>query len=143
MNLDGGNLIFTSRLSDGQSEYLRLWLRVVKACMGKISSYLTTTSTKAMYNGIYSIGQPQTTSENTTSCPSVVIGGSTSVNGNSYSNSKVCGANMGPNWVLSAPDGPHVDPMNLAIRVSMSVPYVKNQCQEGSYQINHDPFTDW
>ena len=29
---------------------------------------------------------------------------------------KVHGANMGPIWVLSAPDGPHVDPMNLAIR---------------------------
>ena len=30
--------------------------------------------------------------------------------------SKVYGANMGPTWVLSAPDGPHVGPMNLAIR---------------------------
>ena len=30
--------------------------------------------------------------------------------------SKVYGANMGPNWVLLAPDGPHVGPMNLAIR---------------------------
>ena len=30
--------------------------------------------------------------------------------------SKVHGANMGPNWVLSASDGPHVGPMNLAIR---------------------------
>ena len=30
--------------------------------------------------------------------------------------SKVHGANMGPTWVLSVPDGPHVDPMNLAIR---------------------------
>ena len=29
---------------------------------------------------------------------------------------KVQGANMGPTWVLSAPDGPHVGPMNLAIR---------------------------
>ena len=29
--------------------------------------------------------------------------------------SKVRGANMGPIWVLSAPDGPHVGPMNLAI----------------------------
>ena len=29
---------------------------------------------------------------------------------------KVHGANMGPTWVLSAPDGPHVCPMNLAIR---------------------------
>ena len=30
--------------------------------------------------------------------------------------SKVRGANMGPTWVLSAPDRPHVGPMNLAIR---------------------------
>ena len=30
-------------------------------------------------------------------------------------NSKVHGANMGPTWALSAPDGPHVGPMNLAI----------------------------
>ena len=32
--------------------------------------------------------------------------------------SKVHGANMGPTWVLSAPDGPHVDPMKLATRDS-------------------------
>ena len=31
---------------------------------------------------------------------------------------KVHGANMGPTWVLSAPDGPHVGPMNIAIRGS-------------------------
>ena len=31
--------------------------------------------------------------------------------------SKVHGANMGPTWVLSAPDGPHVGLMNFAIRV--------------------------
>ena len=30
--------------------------------------------------------------------------------------SKVYGVNMGPTWVLSAPDGPHVGPTNLAIR---------------------------
>ena len=30
--------------------------------------------------------------------------------------SQVHGANMAPVWVLSAPDGPHVGPMNLAIR---------------------------
>ena len=30
--------------------------------------------------------------------------------------SKVHGANMWPIWVLSAPDEPHVGPMNLAIR---------------------------
>ena len=29
---------------------------------------------------------------------------------------KVHGANIGPTWDLSAPDGPHVGPMNLAIR---------------------------
>ena len=29
--------------------------------------------------------------------------------------SKVDGANMRPIWVLSAPDDPHVGPMNLAI----------------------------
>ena len=34
-----------------------------------------------------------------------------------YPNSKVHGANMGPIWVLWAPDGPHVGPMNLAIWV--------------------------
>ena len=32
-----------------------------------------------------------------------------------FPDSKVHGANMGPTWVLSAPDGPHVGPMNLAI----------------------------
>ena len=30
--------------------------------------------------------------------------------------SKVHRANVGPTWVLPAPDGPHVGPMNLAIR---------------------------
>ena len=34
-----------------------------------------------------------------------------------YPDSKVHGAKMGPTWVLSAPDGPHVGPMNLAVRV--------------------------
>ena len=33
---------------------------------------------------------------------------------------KVHGAKMGPTWVLSAPDGPHVGPMNLAIRVLLT-----------------------
>ena len=36
-----------------------------------------------------------------------------------YPDSKVHGANMGPTWVLSAPYGPHVGPMNLVIRVRM------------------------
>ena len=30
--------------------------------------------------------------------------------------SKIRGANMGPTWVLLAPNGPHVGPMNLTIR---------------------------
>ena len=34
--------------------------------------------------------------------------------------SNVHGANMGPTWVLSAPDGHHVGPMNLAIRFKFS-----------------------
>ena len=46
-----------------------------------------------------------------------------------FTDSKVQGANMGPTWVLSAPDGPHVGPMNLAIRVrdptcNPKVPYL-------------------
>ena len=35
--------------------------------------------------------------------------------------SKVHGANMGPTWVLSAPDEPHIGPMNLAIRNKKTV----------------------
>ena len=38
-----------------------------------------------------------------------------------YSDSKVHGANIGPTWVLSAPDRPHVGTMNLAIRVQLRV----------------------
>ena len=37
--------------------------------------------------------------------------------------SKVHVAHMGPTWVLSAPDGPHVGPMNLAIRGVASILY--------------------
>ena len=36
-----------------------------------------------------------------------------------FPDSKVHGANMGPTWVLSAPGGPYVGPINLAIRVDM------------------------
>ena len=36
----------------------------------------------------------------------------------SYPDSKVHWANMGPTWVLSAPDGPHIGPMNFAIKVA-------------------------
>ena len=40
--------------------------------------------------------------------------------------SKVHGANMGPTWVLSAPDGPHVGPKNLAIRRPSRLPRWKS-----------------
>ena len=36
-----------------------------------------------------------------------------------FPDSKVHGANMGATWVLSALDGPHVGPMNLAFRVML------------------------
>ena len=39
----------------------------------------------------------------------------------SFPDSKVHEANMGPTWVLSAPDGSHVGPMNLAISVVTDV----------------------
>ena len=38
---------------------------------------------------------------------------------NQLPDSKLHGANMGLTWVLSAPDGPHVGPMNLAISEDM------------------------
>ena len=39
-----------------------------------------------------------------------------------FPDNKVHGANMGITWVLSAPDGPHVGPMNLALIIK----YVPN-----------------
>ena len=39
----------------------------------------------------------------------------------SFPDSKVRGVNMGPTWVLSAPDGPHVGPMNFAIWVCQEI----------------------
>ena len=36
-----------------------------------------------------------------------------------FPDNKIHGANMGPMRILSAPDGPHVGPMNLAIRVCL------------------------
>ena len=41
-----------------------------------------------------------------------------------YPENKVHGANMGPTWVLSAPDGPHVGPMSIAIGDSTLTPLV-------------------
>ena len=47
-----------------------------------------------------------------------------------YPDSKVHGANMGPTWVLSAPDGPHVGPKNLAIRVLLQSAIHSNTMME-------------
>ena len=38
-------------------------------------------------------------------------------NRSSFPDSNIHGANMGPIWGMSAPDGPHVGPMNFAIWV--------------------------
>ena len=43
--------------------------------------------------------------------------------------SKIHGTNMGPTWILSAPDGPHVGPMNLAIREAY-MPWYTLPCVE-------------
>ena len=48
---------------------------------------------------------------------------------NKLPDSKVHGANMGPTWVLSAPDRPHVGPMNRAIREVLDSPvFVVDMC---------------
>ena len=36
-----------------------------------------------------------------------------------YPHNKVHGANMGPTWVLSVPDGPHVGPLNFELSYQM------------------------
>ena len=56
-----------------------------------------------------------------------------------YPDGKVHGAKMGPIWVLSAPDGPHVGPMNLAIRV------VKENaiCNMAVILFKSNELTDW
>ena len=38
--------------------------------------------------------------------------------------SKDHGANMGPTWVLSAPDGPHFAPLNLASLINSVQPII-------------------
>ena len=42
-----------------------------------------------------------------------------------FPDSKAHGVNMGPTWVLSAPDEPHVGPMNLSIRVTISLMFAR------------------
>ena len=50
--------------------------------------------------------------------------------------SKVHGANMGPTWVLSAPDGPHVGPMSLAIRDHYKLCVMKGTFAKGQPRTN-------
>ena len=45
-----------------------------------------------------------------------------------YPDSKVHVAHMGPTWVLSAPGGPHVGPMKLAIRVDSLQIWLSKNC---------------
>ena len=58
----------------------------------------------AVIHCLYSVGNKITTKSN------FKLGGIRVI-----PDSKALGANMGPTWVMSAPDGPHVGPMNLAI----------------------------
>ena len=54
-----------------------------------------------------------------------------------FPDSKFHEANMGPTWVLSAPDGPHVGPMNIAIRVVTSVRQVDSRALGQFYDRYH------
>ena len=45
-----------------------------------------------------------------------------------HTDSEDHGANMGPTWVLWAPDGPHVGPMKLVIRAVISMLYIACKC---------------
>ena len=58
---------------------------------------------------------------------------------NSCPDSKVLGANMGPTWVLSDPDGPHVGPINLAIRVLSQMPQILTNENQGAFSNATDP----
>ena len=51
--------------------------------------------------------------------------------------SEVHGANMGPTWVLSAPDGPHVGPMNPALRGTKRVIKIINMAATIAYFYCH------
>ena len=58
--------------------------------------------------------------------------------------SRVHGANMGPTWVLSAPDGPHVGPINHAIKACMQIDhYEKNYTVLLLGPWPNDRVTDW
>ena len=73
-----------------------------------------------------------------------VLSGITSYGWVNNPDSQVHGANMGPTWVLSAPDGPRVGPMNLAImkvirmrqQLCMSIMLLSHDLETHPYDIN-------
>ena len=70
-----------------------------------------------------------------------------------YPDGKVHGTNRGPTWVLSAPDWPHFDHMNLAIRVGSRkhihhnkvIRYIGHSTAAGTtaYMIDMDDHGKW
>ena len=57
--------------------------------------------------------------------------------------SKCHGANMGSTWVLLAPDGPHVCPMNLAIRDELTTCFFPLYCWYQAAGDTHDDVIKW
>ena len=57
-----------------------------------------------------------------------------------FPDSKVHVANIGPTWVLSAPGGPHVCPMNLAIRVTIQINTAKLSSR---FQVVRRNYSKW
>ena len=53
----------------------------------------------------------------------------------SYPESRVHGATIGPTWVLSAPDGLHVGPMNFAIRLPSKINYYEHKGQRKRHKL--------
>ena len=97
----------------------------------RIVSFLMQISLQFIYNGLnkYKPGMVQKMAWRTGDKPlSETI--------SAYPNSKVREANMGPTWVLSAPDGPHVGPMNLAIRVVYRLIYASLGLDELEWSYN-------
>ena len=58
-----------------------------------------------------------------------------------YPDNKFHGANMGPTWALSAPDGPRVGPMNLAIWELITLPVLHPSCN-GVISTHDSPWSE-
>ena len=68
--------------------------------------------------------------------------GLVTVDNKPFPDNKIHGANTGPTWVLSAPDGPHVLPMNLAIRDYLSQGWPRAMSPNGTPGHNDLKLTD-